>query len=97
MRKIIYLCLSVLYGCASSTQTHLDTIQNDFANGNFESVIQNSDNSVEPDKQNNLELLINGTALFHENKFMNLYIFLKLKMYLYRQKRNYYSLYILYQ
>lgn len=69
MRKIIYLCLSVLYGCASSTQMHLDTIQNDFANGNFESVIQNSDNSVEPDKQNNLELLINGTALFHENKF----------------------------
>lgn len=65
MRKIIYLCLFVLYGCASSTQAHLDTIQNNFANGHFES----DTTQTEPEKQNNLDLLINGAALFHENKY----------------------------
>lgn len=66
MRKIFYLCLFLLCGCAASVQSHLDNIQNNFANGQFES---ETSNNVEPEKQNNLELLINGTALFHENKF----------------------------
>lgn len=65
MRKIICLCLCLLYGCASSTQAHLDTIQNNFANGRFESDTE----QTEPKKQSNLELLINGTALFHTNKY----------------------------
>lgn len=65
MRKIICLCLLVLYGCAYSTQMHLDDIQNNFANKNFESVTQDT----APDEQTNLELLINGSTLFHENKF----------------------------
>ena len=66
MRKIFYLCLFLLCGCAASVQSHLDTIQNDFSNGQFESKTLNNS---EPAKQNNLELLINGTALFHKNKF----------------------------
>ncbi len=66
MRKIFYLCLFLLCGCAASVQSHLDTIQNDFSNGQFESETLNNS---EPAKQNNLELLINGTALFHKNKF----------------------------
>ena len=66
MRKIIYICLFLLCGCAASVQSKLDNIQNNFSNGQFESEMLNN---AEPEKQNNLELLINGTALFHENKF----------------------------
>jgi len=66
MRKIFYLCLFLLCGCAASVQSHLDNIQNNFANGQFESETLNN---IEPEKQSNLELLINGTALFHANKF----------------------------
>ena len=69
MRKIICLCLFVLYGCASTTQARLDTIQNDFSSGHFESVTKSLSSEKEPEKQNNLELLINGITLFHENKF----------------------------
>jgi len=69
MYKIICLCLFVLYGCASNTQAHLDTLQNDFTNGKFESVAQSFSADLSPEKQNNLELLINGITLFHENKF----------------------------
>ena len=66
MRKIIYVCLFLLCGCAASVQSKLDGIQKNFANGRFESETLNN---TEPEKQNNLELLINGTALFHKNKF----------------------------
>ena len=66
MRRIIYICLFLLCGCAATVQSKLDNIQNDFSNGQFESEILNN---AEPEKQNNLELLINGTALFHKNKF----------------------------
>ncbi len=69
MRKLIFFCLFVLYGCASSTQAHLDTIQNNFAHGDFKSATQNLSSNTEPEKQNNLELLINGVTLFHENEF----------------------------
>ena len=69
MRKIIYLCLFALYGCASSTQTHLDTLQNNFSNADFENATSDFSSDTAPEKQNNLELLINGIALFHENKF----------------------------
>ena len=66
MRKIIWLCLLVILGgCASTMQSHLDGVQNDFANGNFENITQNTNISDE----NNLDLLIDGAALFHENKF----------------------------
>ncbi len=64
MRKIIIVCLLFLYGCASTTQSRLDGIQKDFANSNFETI----DNS-EIKEQTNLDLLINGDALFHANKF----------------------------
>ena len=64
MRKIFYICLFLFLGaCASTTQSYLDNIQNDFANGNFEA----SEKSVE--EQNNLDLLIDGIALFHEDKY----------------------------
>ena len=65
MRKIIYLVLSLsLLGCASTVQSHLNTIQNNFSNTNFTPTTEQ--NATE---QNNLELLINGMALFHDNKF----------------------------
>jgi hypothetical protein len=64
VRKIIIVCLLFLYGCASTTQSRLDGIQKDFANSNFETI----DNS-EIKEQTNLDLLINGDALFHANKF----------------------------
>ena len=64
MRKIICISLSlILVACASTTKSYLDNVQQDFANGNFETT--NKDIS----EQNNLDLLINGTALFHDNKF----------------------------
>ncbi|MBQ3785500.1 MAG: hypothetical protein II843_03860 [Alphaproteobacteria bacterium] len=64
MRKIICFCLFLFLGaCASTTQSYLDNIQNDFANGNFEA----SEKSIE--EQNNLDLLIDGIALFHADKY----------------------------
>ena len=69
MSKIFCLCLFVLCGCAASTQARLDTLQNDFMMGNFETIEQNFSSKQAPKEQNNLELLINGIALFHENKF----------------------------
>lgn len=64
MRKIFYICLFLFLGaCALTTQSYLDNIQNDFANGNFEA----SEKSVE--EQNNLDLLIDGIALFHADKY----------------------------
>ena len=64
MRKIILLCLLFLTSCASTMQSHLDDVQNNFANGNFE--IANETNISD---DNNLDLLIDATALFHANKF----------------------------
>ena len=64
MRKLIFLCsLFVLGACASTTQSYLNKVQNNFANANFET----TDTPVS--EQNNLDLLINGTALFHADKF----------------------------
>lgn len=64
MRKIFCICLFLFLGaCASTTQSYLDNIQNDFANGNFEA----SEKNVT--EQNNLDLLINGIALFHADKY----------------------------
>ena len=65
MRKIFFICLLILNGCASTMQSHLDKIQTDFANGNFESYTKDSDIKT----TNNLDLLIDATALFHKNKF----------------------------
>lgn len=64
MRKIIFLCLLFLTSCASTMQSHLNNVQKNFSNGNFETTSTESAN-----EQNNLDLLINGTALFHDNKF----------------------------
>ena len=64
MRKIIFLCLLFLSGCASTMQSHLDSVQKNFASGDFEPTT-----SQTTQEQNNLDLLINGTALFHSNKF----------------------------
>nr|MBQ0091064.1 hypothetical protein [Candidatus Enterousia merdequi] len=64
MRKIIFICLLFLYGCASSMQSHLDNIQNQFENSNFETT-----KVKDLQDQTNLDLLINGNALFHANKF----------------------------
>ena len=55
---LLFLC-----ACASTTQSHLDSVQKNFSNANFE--IENLDAA----KQNNLDLLINGTALFHADKY----------------------------
>ncbi len=64
MRKLIFLCsLFILGACASTTQSYLNKVQNNFANANFET----TDTPVS--EQNNLDLLINGTALFHADKF----------------------------
>jgi len=64
MQKIFSICmLLIISACAATTQSRLDNIQNNFAKGNFET----SEKSTKD--QDNLELLINGTALFHENKF----------------------------
>ena len=64
MRKIIHICLFLFLGaCASTTESYLNNIQNNFANGNFET----SEKNVT--EQNNLDLLINGIALFHDDKY----------------------------
>lgn len=64
MRKIIYFCLFLFLGaCASTTQSYLNNVQKNFANANFET----SDKPV--NNQNNLDLLINGIALFHANQY----------------------------
>ena len=64
MRKIICLCLScVLVACASTTKSYLDGVQKDFANGKYET----TDKSLS--EQSNLDLLINGTALFHADEY----------------------------
>lgn len=62
--KFITLCL-LLSGCASVTKSHLDDVQKNFSHGNFETVTKDKDIKNE----NNLDLLIDATALFHENKF----------------------------
>lgn len=54
----VFLC-----GCASTMQSHLDDVQHDFASGKFEM----TDTDIKD--QNNLELLITGSALFHQNEF----------------------------
>lgn len=64
MRKIICLCLScVLVACASTTKSYLDGVQKDFANGKYET----TDKSLS--EQSNLDLLINGSALFHADEY----------------------------
>ena len=65
MRKIIIICLLFLNGCASTMQSHLNKIQTNFANGNFESQTKELDIK----NANNLDLLIDATALFYKNKF----------------------------
>ena len=65
MRKIIYLvCGLFLCGCASTMQSHLNDVQNNFTNSNFKTTTES-----EPKEQNNLDLLINGTALFLDDKY----------------------------
>ena len=65
MRRILYFVLCLfLCGCASTMQSHLNDIQNNFANSNFNPTTE----SVATD-QNNLDLLINGTALFLDGKY----------------------------
>ena len=63
MKKILLVCLLFLSGCAATMQSHLDNVQKNFASGNFET----TDKDIKD--QNNLELLINGSGLFHKNKF----------------------------
>lgn len=64
MRKFIFICLFFVLGaCASTTQSYLDKVQNNFANANYEL------DETPGSEQNNLNLLINGTALFHADKF----------------------------
>ena len=64
MRKIIYFVFCVfLCGCAATTQSRLDKIQHDFASGKYETT------TTDIKDQTNLDLLITGSALFHENKF----------------------------
>jgi len=64
MRKIICFCLLLFLGaCASTTQSYLDNVQNNFANAKYEI------NETPVDKQNNIDLLINGIALFHADKY----------------------------
>ena len=52
-----------LGACATTTQSHLDNVQKDFAKSNF------SITETDATKQTNLDLLINGTALFHDDKY----------------------------
>ena len=64
MRKLICFCLFLFLGaCASTTQSYLDNVQNNFANAKYEI------NESPVDKQNNIDLLINGIALFHADKY----------------------------
>ena len=65
MRRILYFVLCLfLYGCASTMQSHLNDIQNNFADSNF-----NTTTESVASEQNNLDLLINGTALFLDGKY----------------------------
>lgn len=64
MQKIIYICVLLLCGCATTIQSRLNNIQNNFANSNFQPTT-----STDISEQNNLDLLINGIALFHDDKF----------------------------
>lgn len=65
MRKIFYICFAVLLGgCASTMQSHLNDIQHDFANSEFKSV-----SDSKPSEQNNLDLLLNGNALFLDGQY----------------------------
>lgn len=64
MRKIICICAFLfLTACAATTQTHLDNVQKNFANANFETTDKNISD------QSNLDLLINGIALFHDDQY----------------------------
>ena len=65
MRKTICTCLLLLSACASTMQSHLDSVQTNFANANFENITKDKDIK----NANNLDLLIDAIALFHENKF----------------------------
>lgn len=67
MRKIILICFLFLCGCASTVQSHLDNVQNSFATANYANITQTTDIK----DANNLDLLIDGVALFHENKFQD--------------------------
>jgi hypothetical protein len=53
----------VLVACASTTKSYLDGVQKDFANGKYET----TDKSLSD--QSNLDLLINGSALFHADEY----------------------------
>ena len=65
MRKILYLvCGLFLCGCAATMQSHLDDVQNNFANSDFQTTTESP-----ASEQNNLDLLINGTALFLDDKY----------------------------
>lgn len=65
MRNILCFVFSLyLSACAITTQSRLDTIQDNFANSNFETTTDS-----DATNQNNLDLLINGTALFHDGKY----------------------------
>lgn len=65
MQKIILICLFLLSACASTMQSHLNDVQTNFANADFENITKNADIK----NANNLDLLIDAIALFHENKF----------------------------
>ena len=65
MRKILYIVFGLsLCGCASTMQSHLNDIQNNFADSNFQTTTEGT-----PAEQNNLDLLINGNALFLDGKY----------------------------
>ena len=65
MRKLVYLVLGLfLCGCASTMQSHLNDVQNNFANSDFKPTTESTASD-----QNNLDLLINGTALFLDDKY----------------------------
>ena len=63
MRKTICVCFLLLCGCASTMQSHLDSIQKNFSNAKFEIP------TTEIKDQNNLDLLINGIALFQADEY----------------------------
>ena len=69
MKKIILISVLLLTGCAASYTSKLDSIQTDFSNGHFEESAKKFANDKSIEDQNNLELLISGIALFHDNKF----------------------------
>ena len=63
MKKIFLICVLFLCGCAATMESHLDKVQTDISSGKYET----PDSDIK--NQNNMELLINGYALFQENKF----------------------------